>query len=97
MPQKHRTPGADVIEQLVPVGVEQMLRQPSLDDEGLAADGTEGPDGAVYAADENSFGTLKDFARAPPRALKFWFWHAHNLAFQIITLRATARRPWRGR
>ena len=62
--EQHGAPGADEIEQLIAVGVVEILALAAFDDERFAADGAEGADGRVDAADENFFGFGEDFAGA---------------------------------
>ena len=64
MAQKDGAPRTDVIEELVAVRVVEVLPFAALDDEGLAAYGVEGADGAVDAADEEFCGAIEDLARA---------------------------------
>src|SRR5262249_22097746 len=67
--EEHGAPGADVVEQLVAVGIVEILAPSLFDNQGLTADGTEGADGAVDAADKNFFRFFEDF----PRTTTFGF------------------------
>src|SRR5215470_17072812 len=61
--EEHGAPGADVVEQLVAVGIVEILAASLFDNQGLAADRTERADGAVDAADKNFFRFFEDFPR----------------------------------
>jgi len=60
--QENGAPGADVVEELVAVGVIEVRTFAALDDQRLAAYGAEGAHRAVDAADEEFCGAVEDFA-----------------------------------
>jgi hypothetical protein len=61
--QNHGAPGANVVEQLVAVGIVEVGALSTLDDQRLAADGAKRSDGAVDAADEDFLGALENLSR----------------------------------
>jgi hypothetical protein len=68
--EQHGSPGTDEIEEAVAVSVEKVLSMAAFDDERFAADGAEGADRAVDAADEDLFGFGEDFAGAATAVLR---------------------------
>jgi len=96
VPQKHRSPGAHVIEQLISIRVVEMRAAAALDDQRFSTHGSERPHGTVHAADEDFFRALEDFAGAAALALQSGVDCAHRFTNKIITTSATARHPWRG-
>src|SRR5262245_35152409 len=64
MSQDQRSPGADVIEILVPVDIKEMGPGPARDEQRLATDRAEGPCRTVHAAGENPTGMFKRFPTA---------------------------------
>src|SRR5260370_1251910 len=83
MAQENRAPGADVIEELVAVGVVEILTFAAFDDERIAAHRAERAHGAVDAANEKLCGAVEDFARAAAVAVQGWSCGAHGLRLTI--------------
>jgi hypothetical protein len=76
--EQHRAPGADKIEELVVVGIVEMLALAALDDERFTPYGTESANGAVDAADQNFFGFSENFAGAAVVAVRCGSGDAHD-------------------
>src|SRR6202030_76165 len=81
--QENGAPGADVIEELVAVGVVQILAFAALDNERLAAHRAERAHRAVDAADEQFGGAVENLARAATLAVQACLRRAHTLWLTI--------------
>src|SRR5262249_43078391 len=64
VPKDERSPRADIVNVAVAIGVVEVGTLSALDEERLAADGAEGPDGAVDTAGNHSKGLCEQGLRA---------------------------------
>src|SRR4051812_19292633 len=63
MAEDERPPGADVVDVLVAIGIEEVRAESANDPGRLAADGPKPPDGGIHAAGNHLFGALLQLAR----------------------------------
>src|SRR5713226_3738071 len=84
--QDHRAPRTHVIEQFVSVCVVEMLPASALDNQRLSAYGTEGPHGAVHAANQHLLGAFENLSRTLTVAFQSGLRCAHVFSIKLARL-----------
>src|SRR6202041_2046866 len=95
VPQQHRSPRTNIIEQLISVGIVEILPSAPLNDERLAPDGTKRPHRAIHASDEYFFRSLEYLPRTPPLDSGFFGCRAHAFSPKAITPSTIELHLWR--
>src|SRR4029077_19711939 len=75
-----------IVEQLVPVGIVEMLPAAALDDQRLSAYGPERAHRTVHASDQHFFGALENLAGALTLALQSGLRNTHVFSFKLTRL-----------